>query len=376
MLAIIKEILIELPDVPGLATDVVLMKGKGAVFVLVDSGPADVKVVPISDPVGPADVLELLSGNGREALVAEDVAVSFRRPEEGGTRKPVDFVTSGAEDDVLVAPTVEFKLRPVPVTRVPVNRDADVVLVRGNGAKVVSVLATLVVTEVDLLVVRMIEVLVVVDTDNTVCTLGPAVEVVLFRSAEVLKVVVFVVLGSKIERGNVLRVDTVEVELTLGVAELLSVKLPTDGEAVVSGGMGDEVIGGKLVSIVTLVRFPDEEGLTVSMGPEVTVAEEVSPVEAASEVGKTTVEFLEKEFLSVKLGFAELFRASALVSVVPESVDDSSEARLVKVGVVGVEVGVGVGVEVEVEVATKTVVEVLDVGIVVTVQGPFVCWPW
>lgn len=213
-MAIIKEIWIGLPEVPGLAADVVLMKGKGAVFVLVDNGPADVRVVPLSDPVGPADVLELLSGNGREAVVAEDVAVSFRRAEEGVTRKPVDSVTSGAKDVVLIGPTVEVKFKPVPVTRVPVNRDADVVLVRGNGAKDVPVLATLVVTEVDLLVVRMTEVLVVVDTDNTVCTLGPAVEVVLFRGAEVLKVVVIVVSGSKIERGNVLRVDTGEVELT------------------------------------------------------------------------------------------------------------------------------------------------------------------
>lgn len=127
-------------------------------------------------------------------------------------------------------------------------------------------------------------------------------------------------------------------------------------------------MGGKLVSIVTLARFPDEEGLAVRVGSEVTVAEEMLLAEAVSEVAKTSVEFLEKEFLSVKLGLAELFRASALVSVVPDSVDDSSEARLVKVGVVGVEV--------EVEVATKTVVEVLEVGIVVTVQGPFVCWPW
>lgn len=153
-------------------------------------------------------------------------------------------------------------------------------------------------------------------------------------------------------------------------------KFPTDGEAVVSGGMGDEVMGGKLVSIVTLVRFPDEEGLAVTVGPEVTVTEEVLPVEAASEVGKTAVEFLEKEFLSVKVGVAELFKASALVSVVPGSVDDSFEARLVKVAVVGIEGGVGAGVEVEVEAATKIVVEVLEVGIVVTVQGPFVCGPW
>lgn len=347
----------------------VLKKGKGTVFVLVDNGPADIRVVPAADPVGHADALELLSGNGGEDVVAEDVAVSFRRAEEGVTRKPVDSVTSGAENVVLVSPVVEVKLRPVPVTRVPVNRDADVVLVRGNGAKVVLVLATLVVTEVDLLVVSMTEVLVVVDTDNTVCKLGPAVEVVLFRGVEVLKVAVIVVLGLKIERGNVLRIDTGEVELTwlemLGVAELFSVKFSTDDEAVVSDDMGDEVMGGKLVSIVTLVRFPDGEGLAVKVGPEVTVAEEVLLAEAVLEVGKPAVELLEKEFLSVKLGAAELFKASALVSVVPDSVDDSFGARLVKVGV-----------EVEVEVATKIVVEVLEVGIVVTVQGPSVCWPW
>lgn len=371
LMAVIEETLVGLPEVPGLAADVVLKKGKGAVFVLVDNGPADVSVVPAADPVGHADSLELLSGNGGEDVVAEDVAVSFRRAEDGVTRKPVDSVTSGAENVVLVSPVVEVKLRLVPVTRVPVNRDADVVLVRGNGAKVVLVFATLVVTEVDLLVVSMTEVLVVVDTDNTVCALGPAVEVVLFRGVEVLKMAVIVVLGLKIERGNVLRVDTDtgEVELTwlemVGVAELFSVEFPTDGEAVVSNEMGDEVMGGKLVSIVTLGRLPDEEGLAVRVGPEVTVSEEVLLAEAVSGVDKPAVEFREKEFLSVKLGVAELFKASALVSVVPDSVDDSFGARLVKVGV-----------EVEVEVATKTVVEVLEVGIVVTVQGPSVCWPW
>lgn len=215
MLAIIKEILIRLPEVPGLAADVELRKGKGAGFVLGDNGPTDVRVVPVADPIGHSDVLELLSGKGREAVVAEDVAVSFRRAEEGVTRKPVDSVTSGAEDVVLVGPTVEVKFRPVPVTRVSVNRDADVMLVRGNGAEVVVVLATLVVTEVDLLVVRMTEVLVVVDTDNTVCTLGPVVEVVLFSGAEVLKVKVAIIveLGLNIERGNVLRVDIGEVKL-------------------------------------------------------------------------------------------------------------------------------------------------------------------
>lgn len=144
----------------------------------------------------------------------------------------------------------------------------------------------------------------------------------------------------------------------LGVAEPFSVRLLTVGEAKVSVSKGEDVIGGKLVSMVTLVRFLEGEGLDVKAGPEVV---------------KTTEEFLEKEFLSVKVGIAELFKASALVSVAPGGADESFERRLVKVGV-----GVGVEVEVEVDVVTTMVVEVLEVlevGMVDTVHGPFVCLP-
>lgn len=364
-----KGMLIELPGVPGLAADVELTKGKGADFVLVDSGPADDRVVPAADPVDHEDVLELLIGNGGEEEVAEDVAVSFRRAEEDVFRKLVDSVTSGTDNVVLVDSAVEVEGGPAPVTRVPLDTNAEVVLVRGNGAELVFAMGTLVVTEVDLLVVSMTEVLVVVDTDNTVFSLGPAVEVVLFSGVEVLEIAVIVALGLKIERGNVLRVNTGEVELILEllrVAELFFVRLPTEGEAIVSVDMGEEVMGGKLVSIVTLVRFPDGEVLVVKMGPEVTAAEEVLLAEVVWGVVKTAVEFLEKEFLSVKLGIAELFNASALVIVLPKSVEESLGARLVKVGA---------GVEVEVEVAMTTVVEVLEVGIVVTCHGPFVCFP-
>lgn len=365
-----KEMLIELPGVPGVAADVELTKGKGADFVLVDSGPADVRVVPAADPVGRAGVLELLSGNGGEEEVAEDTAVSFRRAEKDVVRELVGAVTSGADNVALVGSAVDVEGGPVPVTRVPMDTNAEVVLVRGNGSELVFAMGTLVVTEVGLLVVRMTEVLVVVDTDNTVCSLGPAVEVVLFSGVEVLEIAVIVALGLKIERGNVLRVNTGEVELIrlelLSVAELFFVRLPTEGEAIVSVDMGEEVMGGKLVSIVTLVRFPDGEGLVVKMGPEVTAAEEVLLAEVVGGVVKTAVEFLEKEFLSVKLGIAELFNASALVIVLPKSVEESLGARLVKVGA---------GVEVEVEVVMTTVVEVLEVGIVVTCHGPFVCFP-
>lgn len=139
----------------------------------------------------------------------------------------------------------------------------------------------------------------------------------------------------------------------LDVAEPFSVRLLTVGEAKVSVSKGEGVMGGKLVSMVTLVRLLKGEGLDVKAGPEVV---------------KTTEEFLEKEFLSVKVGIAELFKASALVSVAPGCVDESFERRLVKVGV-------GVGVEVEVDVVTTVVVEVLEVGMVDTVHGPFVCLP-
>lgn len=348
------------------------MKGKGAV----DSGPADSRVVPTADAVGHTKVLELLSGNGGEAVVAEDAAVSFRGTEEVFVRKLVGSVATGAGNVVLVGPAVEVGGGAVPVMRVAVDTSAEVALVRGNGAEIVLALGTLVVTEVDLLVVRMTDALVVVDTGNTVCELGPTVDVVLFRNVEELEVGNIVVLGVKIDKGNVLRVDTGEVELVrfelLNVVELSPVRLPTDGEAVIFVDVGGGVMGGKLVSIVTLVRFPDGEELNVRVGPEVTAAEEVLLTGAVAEVVKTTDEFFEKEFLSVKLGNAELFKASALVSVIPESVDDIFEARLEEIGV-----GVGVGVGVEVEVAITTVVEVLEVGIVVTVHGPFVCLlPW
>lgn len=145
-----------------------LSRGKGAVLVLVDSGPADMRVVPAADSVGHVEVLELLSGNGGEAVVAEDVAVSFRRAEEDVLRKLVGFVTSGVDNVALVAPAVGVGCGPAPVTRVPVDANAEVVLVRGNGAEVVLVFGTLVVTEVDLPVVRKIEALVVVETDKTV----------------------------------------------------------------------------------------------------------------------------------------------------------------------------------------------------------------
>lgn len=129
---------------------------------------------------------------------------------------------------------------------------------------------------------------------------------------------------------------------------------PTDREAPDVLDNGGDVMGGKLVSIVTLVRFPDGEGLGVKIEPGVTASEEV---------------FLEKEFLSVKLGIAELFNASALVSVLPDSIEESLEDRLEKVGT-------GAWVEAEAEVMTSTVMEVLEVGIVITVQGPFVSLPW
>lgn len=95
---------------------------------------------------------------------------------------------------------------------------------------------------------------------------------------------------------------------------------------------GGGVMGGKLVSIVTLVRIPDVEGPGVEVGPAVTTSEVVS---------------LEKEFLSVKLGTTELFNASALVSVLPGSVEELLKARFE-------EVGIGGGVEVEVEVDVVT----------------------
>lgn len=107
-------------------------------------------------------------------------------------------------------------------------------------------------------------------------------------------------------------------------------RLPTDGRSLDVVDMDEDVMGGKLVSMVTLVRFADGEGLNVKVGPDVAAAEEALLAEAVPELVSTAEEFLEKEFLSVKLVFAELFRASALVSVAPDSVDESFERRLME----------------------------------------------
>lgn len=72
--------------------------------------------------------------------------------------------------------------------------------------------------------------------------------------------------------------------------------------------------------------------------------------------------FLENGFLNVKLGTTEVFNASALVSVVPDSVGEPFQTRLVEV-------------EAEVDVVTATAVDVLEASGVLTVHGPFVCLP-
>lgn len=191
-----------------------LTSGNGAGLVVVDSGPADVIVTPAADPVSHTEVLELLSGNGGERLVAEDAAVSFRREDEVAVRELVGVVASETESVVLVGPALEAECGPVLVIKVPEDNNADVVLVRGNGAEVVLVVSTLVLSEVDLLVVRMREALVVVDTNDIVWRLGPTVDVVLFRGVEEFKVAETVIFGVKMDRGNVLRIDIGGVEVT------------------------------------------------------------------------------------------------------------------------------------------------------------------
>lgn len=197
----------EIPEPAVCAVDVELTRGNGAVFVVVDSGPADVIVAPAADPVAHAEVVELIGGNGGERLFAEDAAVSFRRADEVVVPKLVGSVASGTENVALADPALEVECGPVPVTRAPVDINAEVVLVRGNGAGLVLVLSTPLVGEVDLLVVKMRVAFVVLDADNTVCRLGPTVNVVLLRGAEELKAAEAVTLGVKIDRGNVLRID-------------------------------------------------------------------------------------------------------------------------------------------------------------------------
>ena len=111
-----------------------------------------------------------------------------------------------------------------------------------------------------------------------------------------------------------------------------------------------------------MVRFPEGVELDVKVGRGVTAAEEELVAEAVPEDVNTTEEFLEKEFLRVKLGIVELFRASALVSVAPGSVEELFDAQLVGVGTgADTEIEVGVNVETEVDVETMNVVDVLEV---------------
>lgn len=98
--------------------------------------------------------------------------------------------------------------------------------------------------------------------------------------------------------------------------------------------------------------------LDVKVGPEVPNIEDKLLAEAVSEVVSTVDEvFRENEFLNVKFDTPELCSASALVSVVPG---------------VEIEIEVEVDIEVDVDVVARTMVDVLEVGIVVTVHGPFV----
>lgn len=163
-----KRKMFQIPEVPDPAVDVELTRGKGAVVILVATGPADNTVVPAVDAVAQTEVLELLNGNGGETWVDEVVAVSFRPADEDVAGKLVDTV---AFEDVKAAPVgsaVEVEFGPVPVTRVPVNTKEEVLLVRGNGAELVLAVDTLVVNEVDVLVVKVTEVFVFTETDKTV----------------------------------------------------------------------------------------------------------------------------------------------------------------------------------------------------------------
>lgn len=210
-LRVIEE-MFEIPEVPDPVVDVEFVGGKGAVIMLVERGPADVIVVPAADPVALIEVLELLSVNGGGTGVAEAAAVSFRPADEDVVRKLVGTVTFEGVNVTPVDRAVESGIGPVPVTRVPLNTDADVVLVRGNGAGLVLAMDTCVIDEVDLLVVKMVEVLVFTDTERMVWTLDLA-DAVLLSSAEEFVLAAVVALGVRIDRGNVLRVDIREDEL-------------------------------------------------------------------------------------------------------------------------------------------------------------------
>jgi hypothetical protein len=339
----------QVPEAAVSAADVELNKGKGGVFVVVDSGPADETVMLAADPVTRMEVLELLellSGKGGGRLAAVGVAVSLRAAGEAVVPELVASVASEADSVVMLgSPSLEVECEPAPVTRAPVDTATEEVFVNGNGGGLVLVLSTSLVGEADLLVVGMREALVVLDAD-----MGPTVNLVPFGSVEELVAATLVALGVRIDRGKVLGIDKGGVEVAR--LELVGefVLSSTDGDGSVSVDASGGVMGGKLVSMVRLVTLPVGKMLGVKEGPDVNITEEP----------------FEKEFLSVKLGLAEVFRASALASVAPGSVEDPSDARLVKVVV---ETGVGVGLDVP----AINVVSVLDVEIVVTLHGPFVC---
>lgn len=171
----------DLPEAAVSPVDVELKNGKGGVLVVVESGPADVIVAPGADAVGHTEVLELVRGNGGEALVAEAVVVSFRGADEVVVLELVGAVASGTDNVALVDAALKVECGPVPVTRVAEGNDGEVELLRGNGAVLGLGLSTLLVREAGLLVVKTSEVLVVLATDDVVCGLGPTMNVVVFR---------------------------------------------------------------------------------------------------------------------------------------------------------------------------------------------------
>lgn len=164
--------------IPVSPVDVELTIGKGGVLVVVESGPADVMVAPGDDAVAHMEVLELVRGDGGETLVAEAEAVSFRSVDEVVGR---ELVTSEADSVALLDAALGVECQPVELRRVPEGNGTEVELVKGNGAEVGLGLSTLLVREVDLLIVVTSEVLTVPDTEDAVCALGPTMNVVVLR---------------------------------------------------------------------------------------------------------------------------------------------------------------------------------------------------
>lgn len=172
----------DIPEAAVSPVDVELTNGNGGVLVVIESGPADVVVAPGDDAVAHVEMLELVRGNGGKTLVAEAEAVSFRGAEEVVGRELVETVTSGTDNVALLDAALRVECLPVPLGRVPEgNEAAEVELARGNGAEVGLGLSTLLVREVDLLVVVTSEVLTVSDTEDAVCALGLTMYVVVLR---------------------------------------------------------------------------------------------------------------------------------------------------------------------------------------------------